>query len=161
MDTQDASRIYVSSERVKENIHHMLDHDAAWWWIKQCLVPCQCFFPLSLSRPLFFIPPLIAIAKRIFSFMPIQFMWWWWCICLCMHVFVWAYVYRWFLRSDECWHKVSFVIAISYIVFLKIDIGKLSARLRWSSVCFEFAFASILYTNVYDYYANILLKCRL
>lgn len=36
------------------------------------------------------------------------------------------------MANEQRWHKVSFVIAITYIVFLKIDIGKLSARLRWS-----------------------------
>lgn len=97
-------------------------------------------FPRSLFL-LIFLPPLIAIAianaKRTFLI--------WWC---CVHLFVSVCVCCVSMispRCDECWHKVSFVIAISYIVFLKIDIGKLSARLTWS-VCFELAFASIVRT---------------
>lgn len=99
-------------------------------------------FPRSLFL-LIFLPPLIAIAianaKRTFLI--------WWC---CVHLFVSVCVCCVSMispRCDECWHKVSFVIAISYIVFLKIDIGKLSARLTWS-VCFELAFASIVRTYV-------------
>lgn len=141
----------ITYERVKENIHHMLDHDAAWWWIKQqCMVPCQCFFSLLFLTSI----NCHCHCKANIFFMPIR------CVVLvrlllCMSMSL--RMYRWFLRSDECWHKVSFVIAISYIVFLKIDIGKLSVRLRWS-VCFEFSFASTV--RLY-YHANTLLKCRL
>lgn len=90
------------------------------------------------SLVLFFAAIIIAICKAKIL-MPIlsmrcDMMWY-----VCLFVWMWVRLCRWivcfFFYASNGWHKVSFVIAISYIVLSRIDIGKLSARLRWWSVC--------------------------
>lgn len=46
-----------------------------------------------------------------------------------------------YILAERCWHKVSFVIAYSYIVFAKLILATI-ARLRWS-VCLVFVMVCI------------------